>query len=194
MANPDWTSIASQLAQFGAPVLGGILGGPAGGAVGTLVGTALGAALGAPATPEAISTAIAANPAGASAKIAAVEAAHAGAMSDLEAQLADVANAREQTISLAREGSQIAWGAPVVSTIITMGFLAITSYAVVHGVADNPVTQMLVGTFAAAFGTVAQYWLGSSAGSHAKDSTISAAVKNIVAGAAVKLDAKLRGK
>ena len=194
MSNPDWTSVAGQLVQFGAPVLGSILGGPAGGAIGGLVGTALGSALGVPATPEAVSAAIAADPSGASVKISAVEAAHSGAMSELEAQLADVANAREQTIALAKDGSQIAWGAPVVSTIITFGFLAITGYAVVHGVADNPVTQMLVGTFAAAFGTVAQYWLGSSAGSHAKDTTISAAVQKIVTGAAAKVGTRIRGK
>ena len=194
MPNPDWTSIAGQLAQFGAPVLGGILGGPAGGAVGALVGTALGSALGVPATPQAISAAIAADPTGASAKISAVEATHAGALTELEEQLADVANARSQTIELARDGSQIAWGAPVVSAIITAGFLAITGYAVVRGVSDNPVTQMLVGTFAAAFGTVAQYWLGSSAGSHAKDTTISAAVQNIVTGAAAKVATRIRGK
>jgi hypothetical protein len=194
MSNPDWTSIAGQLAQFGAPVLGSVLGGPAGGAVGALVGSALGAALGVPATPQAVSAAIAADPTGASAKIGAVEAAHAGAMSELEAQLADVASARGQTIELAKDGSQIAWGAPAVSTIITAGFLAITAYAVVRGVADNPVTQMLVGTFAAAFGTVAQYWLGSSAGSHAKDTTISAAVQNIAAGAAATISSSIRRK
>jgi len=194
MSNPDWTSLAGQLAQFGAPVLGGILGGPAGGAVGTLIGTALGAALGVPATPQAVSAAIAADPAGAGAKISAVEATHAGAMSDLESQLADVANAREQTIALAKDGSQIAWGAPVVSIIVTSGFLTITGYAVMHGVADNPVTQMLVGTFAAAFGTVAQYWLGSSAGSHAKDSTISTAVQNIARSAGAQIAAKMGAK
>jgi len=194
MSNPDWTSLAGQLAQFGAPVLGGILGGPAGGAVGTLIGTALGAALGVPATPQAVSAAIAADPAGAGAKISAVEATHAGAMSDLESQLADVANAREQTIALAKDGSQIAWGAPVVSIIVTSGFLAITGYAVMHGVADNPVTQMLVGTFAAAFGTVAQYWLGSSAGSHAKDSTISTAVQNIARSAGAQIVGRMGAK
>jgi hypothetical protein len=194
MPNADWTSIAGQLVQFGAPVLGGILGGPAGGAVGTLVGSALGSALGVPATPQAISAAITADPTGASTKISAVEAAHAGAMSELEAQLADIANARGQTIELAKDGSQIAWGAPVVSAIIAAGFLAITGYAVVRGVSDNPVTQMLVGTFAAAFGTVAQYWLGSSAGSHAKDTTISAAVQNIVTGAAARVGTRIRGK
>jgi len=194
MSDPDWTTIAGQLVQFGAPVLGGILGGPAGGAVGTLVGTALGSALGVPATPQAVAAAIAADPTGASVKIGAVEAAHAGAMSELEVQVADIASARSQTIALARDGSQIAWGAPAVSTIITAGFLAITAYAVVRGVVDNPVTQMLVGTFAAAFGTVAQYWLGSSAGSHAKDATVSAAVQNIIAGAAAKVGASVRGK
>ena len=194
MSNPEWTSLAGQLAHFGAPVLGGILGGPAGGAVGTLIGTALGAALGVPATPQAVSAAIAADPAGAGAKIGAVEATHAGAMSDLEAQLADVASAREQTMALAKDGSQIAWGAPVVSIIVTGGFLAITGYAVMHGVADNPVTQMLVGTFAAAFGTVAQYWLGSSAGSHAKDSTISTAVQNIARSASAQIVAKTGAK
>ena len=193
MSNPDWSTIAGQLVQFGAPVLGGILGGPAGGAVGSLVGSALGSALGVPATPQAVSAAIATNPAAASI-VAGVEAQHAPAMSDLEVQLADVASARSQTIQLAHDGSNISWGAPVMSTLITIGFLGIVGWSVVHGVADNPITQMLVGTFAASFGSVVTYWLGSSASSHAKDSTIASAVQGTIANAAANISAKIRGK
>jgi hypothetical protein len=65
----DWTSVASQLAQLGLPILGRVLGGSipvigpllgAGGgeAVGRLVAGAISKALGVPPTPEAISNAI----------------------------------------------------------------------------------------------------------------------------------------
>ena len=36
----------------------------------------------------------------------------------LQAQLADVAGARAQTVALAKAGSEIAWGAPVVSLVV----------------------------------------------------------------------------
>lgn len=64
----DWERIAAQIAQIGAPVLGGLLGGPAGAAVGEAVARAVGAA----ATPDAVAQAIAADPTAAE-KIRALE-------------------------------------------------------------------------------------------------------------------------
>jgi hypothetical protein len=88
-----------------------------------------------------------------------------------EARLAveDVQSARRHTIELAQQGSAIAWGAPVVSVIVVLGFFAVMSLLFVVKV-DLPPQQanllnVLFGALIPAFGTVVQYWLGSSAGS-----------------------------
>jgi hypothetical protein len=158
MSAPDWGSVAAQLAKVGAPVLGSIIGGPLGGAAGNLVGGLIGDALGVPATPDAISNVLATDP-NAAAKIQALEANHAVT---IKAAADDVANARAQTLELTKAGSKIAWGAPIVSTIVSIGFLVVAFYCVIHGVVDNPVTSMLLGALATKFGTTVDYWLGSS--------------------------------
>ena len=86
----------------------------------------------------------------------------------LKAELADVENARATTVALAQAGSSIAWGAPVVSLAVTLGFIAILATMTLHALPDSAVVNVLVGTLATAFGSVVNYWLGSSAGSQVK--------------------------
>lgn len=50
-----------------------------------------------------------------------------------------------------------------------MGFIGIIFVMITHAVPDSGVVNVLVGTLATAFGAVVNYWLGSSAGSRAKD-------------------------
>ncbi len=170
----DWTQVAAKIAQAGAPVLGGVLGGPAGGALGGLIGGLVGQALGVPPDPQAVGAAIDADPAGAAAKLQTVEAEHKTAL-ELAAQ--DIADARKQTVDLARAGSDIAWGAPVVSIVTTGGFVGVTGWAVFHGVADSQATQLLIGVLATGFSQVVGYWLGSSYGSRQKDLALAAAAR-----------------
>ena len=177
----NWQSIADQIVTAGAPLLGGALGGPAGAVVGNVVGALIGQALGVPATPRDVSAAVAQDPAGAQAKIAAVEAAHGAAFATL-AQIMeqDRASARDQTVELAKAGSPIAWGAPSVSAIVIAGFIALVLWAVAKGIVDNPVTTLLLGHVSAKFDTVVDYWCGSSASSKDKDSTIASSVQALV--------------
>lgn len=86
----------------------------------------------------------------------------------LKAELADVQNARSATTALVEAGSSIAWGAPVVSVAVTVGFIGLLAVMMLRVVPDTSVVNVLVGTLATAFGSVVNYWLGSSAGSHAK--------------------------
>ena len=88
-----------------------------------------------------------------------------------EARLAveDVQSASRQTVELAQQGSAIAWGAPLVSVFVVFGFFVVMSLLFVLEV-DLPPQQaqlldVLFGALIPAFGTVVQYWLGSSAGS-----------------------------
>ncbi len=85
------------------------------------------------------------------------------------AGLADTQSARSQTVELARAGSGIAWGAPMVSGLIVLGyFFCIYRLFVVP--ADLPpnafqLLNVMFGALSIAFGQVCNYWLGSSAGS-----------------------------
>jgi len=81
----------------------------------------------------------------------------------------DTKSARQQTVDLAKEGSTIAWGAPVVSTLIVVGFFSCVLMLYFRGNDLLPnVTNLLntlLGALILGFGQVCNYWLGSSAGS-----------------------------
>lgn len=184
MSNPDWTAIAGQIVSAGAPILGGVLGGPVGGVAGGVIGNLVSGALGVSPTPAAVSAAIAADTVGATAKLAPLDAAQGPIMTDFEAQVLDVQDARKQTISLAQSGSDIAWGAPIISVLIVAAFGLIAFWVVWNGVSDSQAALMILGALIAQNEKVGNYWLGSSRGSQVKDGTINNAVAN--AAAAIK--------
>jgi hypothetical protein len=95
-----------------------------------------------------------------------------------QAFLADIQSARNQTVALAQAGSVIAWGAPIFSIIVSIGFFSTLAF-----VAWSPIRlpefqqnliQTLLGALAAMFVQVGNYWLGSSRSSTVKDATIAA--------------------
>lgn len=103
-----------------------------------------------------------------------------------EARLAveDVQSARRQTIELSQQGSAIAWGAPVVSVIVIVGFFLVMGLLFVVQV-DLPPSQaqllnVLFGALIPAFGTVVQYWLGSSAGSKRSGDSVRAIAETLL--------------
>ncbi|MBK3736466.1 hypothetical protein GAY29_25900 [Azospirillum brasilense] len=82
----------------------------------------------------------------------------------------DRADARAQTVQLAQAGSRISWGAPIVSTIVLVTF-GVVLYRVLNqsaGEIDQNATLML-GALTTMASAVVSYWVGSSAGSAAKD-------------------------
>jgi hypothetical protein len=91
-------------------------------------------------------------------------------LDNLKANLADVQSARAQTLGLAQAKSALAWGAPVISAIVTLGFFAVLWLTFTQTVPDasKTILNMLVGVLAAAFGSVVSYWIGSSSGSAMK--------------------------
>jgi hypothetical protein len=127
--------LIAALTKAGAPILGTLIGGP----VGTLAGAAIRAlaeALGTPATPEAVQDAITNRP-GAESIVREVEAEKAPAM--LESYLKDTQHARATTVQLVEAGSAIAWGAPVVSVMIVVGFLGLVGALLFKQVPDSQV-------------------------------------------------------
>ncbi len=135
--------------------------------------------------PNAIQSALAANPNLANVFIEALKADTA----QFHDALADIADARKQTITLASTGSMIAWGAPLMSGIVTFAFSILMILWLFHppssDAAQLAVFNILVGSLSAAFGAVVQYWLGSSAGSREKDVIVKdalvAAQANVIA-------------
>ncbi|MDB5371801.1 MAG: hypothetical protein JWP04_443 [Belnapia sp.] len=78
------------------------------------------------------------------------------------AYYAEVANARQQTIDLAKTGSSLAWGAPLV-TLLVFGLFAYTV------VGSPPADVGTLETIKTVFIAACTYWIGSSRGSAAKD-------------------------
>lgn len=120
--------------------------------------------------PEAVERQVAADPAKAEAFGSRLQA----ETERLKADLANVAGARSTTVALAQAGSAIAWGAPVVSVSVTLGFVGILAAMTLRTLPDSAVVNVLVGTLATAFGSVVNYWLGSSAGSRTKTDQLAA--------------------
>lgn len=87
------------------------------------------------------------------------------------ALIADVGNARQQTMDLAKSGSAIAWGAPVMSTLILVAFGVMLYVVLTRQIPEAALTManVLLGTLAAMATQVVNYWLGSSRGSAQKD-------------------------
>jgi hypothetical protein len=95
----------------------------------------------------------------------------------MKASIADIANARQQTVDLAKSGSPIAYGAVIVSGLAMVTFFAVTALALFRGVPEGsqPIVLILVGTVATMPTAVLSYWLGSSAGSARKDVSLDVA-------------------
>lgn len=93
---------------------------------------------------------------------------------ELLARMADTQSARDQTVKLAQMGSPLAWGAAVVSFIVTAAF-AVVSWLVFNEAIPQQNREMalyLVGQLSGFVGTCVAYWVGSNAQSAAKDHTI----------------------
>ena len=92
----------------------------------------------------------------------------------LQAQLADVQSARNQTVKLAEAGSVIAWGAPIISILITVGFFAMLYVVIRQEIPESSQTlaNIMLGSLGTSFTAVVGYWVGSSAGSAQKTNAL----------------------
>jgi hypothetical protein len=98
-------------------------------------------------------------------------------LNTLQDRLADGKDARSSMVTLAKAHSSIAWGAPVVSVVVTAGFFVILAMLIFHsrlvdgeaGAMAAQVVNISLGTLGTGFATVINFWLGSSQGSRSKD-------------------------
>jgi hypothetical protein len=105
------------------------------------------------------------------------------AIEELKVRLSDTGSARDMATQLAKANSSLAYGGVIVSVTIVLGFAA-TTFAVLTGhlsATDGQFGSVLVGTLAAMATQVANYWLGSSMSSSAKDALLAHAQNNLAA-------------
>jgi hypothetical protein len=110
-----------------------------------------------------------------------IEAERKDAIDELKSRLGDTASARDMATQLAKANSGLAYGGVIVSVVIVTGFAA-TTYAVLTNhlsATDGQFGSVLVGTLAAMATQVANYWLGSSVGSSAKNALLAHAQNNL---------------
>ncbi len=88
----------------------------------------------------------------------------------LSARLKDVADARAQTVELARAGSGVQWAPAVVSFLVLSTFGTVMWAALTRTLpaGSETILNMLLGTLAAMATSTVSYWVGSSAGSQQK--------------------------
>jgi hypothetical protein len=113
----------------------------------------------------------------------AAEAVRQDALDDLKARLADTGSARDMATQLAQAHSGLAYGGVVVSVVIVAAF-GWTTYSVLTShmsASDGQFGSILVGTLAAMATQVANYWLGSSQGSSAKNALLANAQNSLAA-------------
>jgi hypothetical protein len=132
----DWSQVGSLIAPM-APTIGSILGGfipvPGGAVLGQVAGKIVAEALGVPPTPEAVNTAVTTgDPAVVSAKLSEAETKMNAEVERFRLSVQDVQDARATTVKLDASGSSIAWGAPVISVVIVVGFLLGDEFAFHH--------------------------------------------------------------
>lgn len=126
---------------------------------------------------------------------AAEEALRQDALDELKTRLADTTSARDMATELAKAHSGLAYGGVVVSVVIVAAF-GWTTYSVLTdhlSATDGQFGSILVGTLAAMATQVANYWLGSSVGSNAKNALLANAQNSLatsVPGTMVKATAK----
>jgi lysozyme family protein/peptidoglycan hydrolase-like protein with peptidoglycan-binding domain len=105
-------------------------------------------------------------------------------LEQIRAEIEDTKGARSTFAALALANSPMAWGAPVVSVLVTLGFFGILLILVLNGMAEGTqvaqIINITVGALAAAFATVVSFWLGSSQGSRQKDAATTAAMESQV--------------
>jgi hypothetical protein len=112
----------------------------------------------------------------------AAEEQHRADLSEIKASNENTADARSTMQALASSKSPIAWGSPIVSIVVTVGFFVILGLILFHGITavsgEAPdlttvsIINIAVGVLGTAFATVVNFWLGDSSGSRNRDAQV----------------------
>jgi hypothetical protein len=102
----------------------------------------------------------------------------------LKVRLADIADARAAMTGLATTGSPLAWGSPVISAIVVASFGVVGVFVFLRYGVDSAVGQLIAGALIAKFGTVVDFWLGSSNGASERANQMTALLHQALIGQA----------
>lgn len=97
-------------------------------------------------------------------------------LATMQSDLANVQGARENQRKLAEIGNWSSYAPTIISVVVLVGFFGILAalvwrpFAIDNG--QREVLQVMLGALTVAFGSVTNYWLGSSHGSKAKDQAL----------------------
>lgn len=181
----SWKDVAEVVAKH-APAIGGAIGGPVG-AIAGAAASLLAQALGVESSPEAVLSALK-DPA-LVLKLREIEASERAKFLEfesvqLQAQVRNLESARSREVELAKAGHGAAWGTSIVAVLVTVGFfvmLGVVLWSRSEGV-QSEAALLLLGTLAAGFGAVINYYLGSSVGSKQKDGLLAGSMPPVPAG------------
>jgi len=165
----EWKDVAKVIGSA-APIVGGLIGGPAGAGVGTLISQALGVGN----SPDAVVNALKTDP-DALVKLKQFEMTHKEKLQELQlesvkAYLGDVQNARGRQNAHEKATGETDYNLYILAWTIVAGFfglIAVMMYVTIPQESNN-IIYMLFGTLSAGFGSVMQYFFGSSKGSKEK--------------------------
>jgi murein L,D-transpeptidase YcbB/YkuD len=92
----------------------------------------------------------------------------------LKASIDNTVGARTMLQGLTAAHSAVAYAAPAVSLVVTVGFFAILGLLMFYGLPHSDentvsIVNLTIGVLGTAFATVVNFWLGSSSGSRDKD-------------------------
>ena len=157
-----WSELGEKIAGF-APLLGSAVGGPAGGAIGTLVASAFGSEN----EPDAIMTAINANPE-AAIKLKTIELDNKTelqriALETAKAEIADKQNARKEN-----KHSKMPATLSIVLSLVIVAIIWLLFYTQVPE-GSKDVLFMLLGVVVKEWGGAMQYWFGTTRSRANKD-------------------------
>jgi len=164
-----WKDVGKVVGKV-APVLGTVIGGPAGGAIGEVVSSLLGTEN----DPDKVVEALKTNP-DALVKLKEYEMQHIEKLRELQLEnlkvyMQDIQNARQRQVEHEKATGKSDINLYVLAWTIVLGFFGLIAIMMFVSIpeASNNIIYMLFGTLAAGFGSVMQYFFGSSKGSSDK--------------------------
>jgi len=171
----SWGDVG-KLVGSAAPIVGTALGGPAGGAVGSMIASLLGVED----KPDAVASAIKADPSivvkmkeleveAHKLELEAIEKARQAELEEVRMQLADVTDARDRQIKHEQATGKSDINLYVLAWVVVFGFFVLVGMTMFVKIEDSTgAVFMLFGTMATGFGMVLQYFFGSSKSSSDK--------------------------
>lgn len=100
-------------------------------------------------------------------------------LDEMKAVLSDVQSARTMALGLAQAGSHVQWAPVIVSVIVMLAFAMLGAAVLLKSIPpeNREAAMLMLGSLSSFAGAAVSFWLGSSAGSKAKDGVLAGVAK-----------------